>query len=196
MNLLLTAAWENKYVRALLLILLFVLLCFGLYEGGKYAQRKTTDVINAAKNEMLETMQKSLQTSIDTGIGNIQTNFDNNMKGIDQKLEDNKNAIAQTKSGLDNLGPVWLRVDDTSTTPGGSNNSTASKTATTQSGSDGAHYARLSDSSLQFLKGEAYRADECAVSLTKVQSELVDTRDAFQKYMDSVTAGLQASKIK
>lgn len=196
MNLLIAAVWENKILRGILLVLLFLLLCFGLYEGGKYAQRKTTDAINTAKNEMLESMQKSLQTSVNTGIGNIQSNLDSNIKGIDKKLEENKNAIAQSKSGLDSLGPVWLRVDDTGTAPGVSSNNTASKIATAGSTSDGAHYARLSDSSLQFLKGEAYRADQCAVSLNKVQGDLVETRAAFQSYMDSVTAILQAAKIK
>lgn len=195
MSEIITAVFANKVVRVILAILLILLIAFGLYEAGKYAQRTLTNAINEAKNEMLVQMQKSVQDTINNNIGNIQTSLDSNMAVINKQLKDNQNAIEQAKSGLDSLPDVWLRVDGTRTAPSGSSSSAPSKTGTVGSDSNGTYYAKLPTASLQFLKGESYRADQCAVSLTKVQGELADTRQAFQKYMDDVTAAMASAKV-
>lgn len=197
MSELVSAFLASKVVRTLLAILVLVLLCFGLYQGGKYAQRSLTDAINKAQDQLIAQIQQNLQATIDERMNTIQASLNSNMAGIQTNLKAQKDEISKTHDALNNLGDVWLQVEDTRNADGSSSGD--SKTTGSASGGSGSHgtsYAKLPAASVQFLKGEAYRGDQCAVRLTSAQQTLVQYQGAFEKYQTAVQDALKAAKLK
>jgi len=197
MSELVSAFLASKVVRALLAILVLVLLCFGLYQGGKYAQRSLTDAINKAQDQLIAQIQKNLQATINERVDTIQASLNSNMAGIQTNLKAQKDEISKTHDALNNLGDVWLQVEDTrNSASSGSGDNKAVSPAAGGSGSHGTHYAKLPAAFVQSLKGEAYRGDQCAVRLTVAQQTLVQYQGAFDKYQTAVQDALKAAKLK
>lgn len=197
MSELVSAFLASKVVRALLAILVLVLLCFGLYQGGKYAQRSLTDAINKAQDQLIAQIQKNLQVTINERVDTIQASLNSNMAGIQTNLKAQKDEISKTHDALNNLGDVWLQVEDTrNSASSGSGDNKAVSPAAGGSGSHGTYYAKLPAAFVQSLKGEAYRGDQCAVRLTVAQQTLVQYQGAFEKYQTAVQDALKAAKLK
>lgn len=190
-------ALGNPVVRWIIGIFVILLVMFGLYQGGKYAQRKVTETINTAQNQMLDIVQKNIQSNFNTQFDTLQGNINTQFASIDQRLKDNKNAIEDSRSALGHLDNVWMRVDGVSSTlPVSDSKDKAIGATASGSGSHGTYYAKLPDSSLQFLKGEAYRADRCAVRLDAAQQTLVQYKGAFEEYQKTVIDALNEATLK
>lgn len=186
---------KSRLARDSALILGVLLVIFGTYEVGQYTQRKATKLVDDAKNQVLAQVQNSIQTSTNNQTKSLQDNINQQFTSINTTMEQNNANIQKANNALDNLGPVWLRVDKVSTNPGTGNKDSTGTDTSTRSNSNGTYYAKLPDSSLQFLKGEAKRADECAVRLTAAQSDITGYLNAINNYQQIVKSALDASDL-
>lgn len=188
----------NRYVRLLLVIIMIVMVVYGIYRLGIHVQKTITDAITQTQEQMVSVIQKSIQSNLDGKVNDLSKKMDDNFNGINEKLNDAQNNIDQTRARLNNIGDVWLRVDKVSPTKGNSGSTGNQKGGSTgsQTGSDGVYYAKLPDENVQFLKGEAYRGDQCAVRLTAAQQALVQYKGAFEEYQRIVKDALALAKLK
>lgn len=193
-----SALLGNKYVQLLILIAVILLTVFGIYKFGMHVQNQINDSFNKAQADLIGTLKESLQGKLDNGIDDLSKKMDANFEKLNGRLEDATTKINATKSQLDGLNDVWLRVEDVSDSRGDSSGvgSKGSEAAGSQSGSNGTHYAKLPTTSLQFLKGEAYRGDQCAVRLTSAQQALVQYKGAFETYQGILQDALKQAKLK
>ncbi|QQV92139.1 putative spanin [Klebsiella phage vB_KpM_FBKp24] len=187
----------NRYFRCLIVILLIMLLVFGIYQAGKYVQKKINDTVAQVTNQITKNVQESLQKSLNEQMGGLQNQIDNNFSSINGKFDEQQQSINDTKLKLNNIGDVWLRVERVRTDAEHVSNAkgTGSKSTGSSGGSDGTYYAKLPDSNVQFLKGEAFRADQCAVRLGAAQQVIVQYKGAFEKYQSLVATYLAAAQI-
>lgn len=192
-----TSFFNNKLVRWLLVILSILLFIYGVFKAGEYAQKKITETIADVTNQMTQTIQKNLQQSLDEHMGALQNELDNNLSSINGKFDEQQKAIKNTQSKLDGIGDVWLRVERVRTDQKhiGNAQGTGSQTPGSSGGSDGTYYAKLPAENVQFLKGEAFRADQCAVRLNAAQQVIVQYKGAFVKYQELVEVYLNAAQL-
>lgn len=183
--------------RILISLLVLILIVAGLYYGGKYAQRKFDAAVSAATQQVTNSIQASLQRSLDEKMSGLQNDLDGKFATLNGKYDEQKKNIDSTRDQLNQLGDVWLRVEDVRTDEKhvGNTGSSGSQSTGSQTGSNGTHYARLPNSSVQFLKGEAYRADQCALRLGAAQEALVLYKGAFEKYQTFAAAYLNAAAV-
>lgn len=192
-----TALLNNTFVRAILVILALLLVAFGLYKLGEHVEKKINDTIQQTTDSLVKNMQDSLQKSMDNRLDQFSTDLDGKIASINVDFSNAQKNIDATNTKLNNLGDVWLRVDRVQSGQGNVSNPTGqgNKSTGSGSGSDGTYYAKLPDASLQFLKGEAYRADQCAVRLTSAQQVLVQYKGAFEQYQQLVQTYLAAANV-
>lgn len=187
----------NKYFRCLIVIVLILLFILGVYHAGKYAQKKINDTVAQVTNQITKNVQESLQKSLNEQMGGLQNQIDNNFSSINGKFDEQQQSINDTKLKLNSIGDVWLRVERVRTGAEhvSDSKSTGSKSTGSSGGSDGTYYAKLPDSNVQFLKGEAFRADQCAVRLGAAQQVIVQYKGAFEKYQSLVATYLAAAQV-
>lgn len=192
-----TSLLANKFVRWVLIVVLIFLFIFGIFKAGEYVQQKVNDTITKVTNDITKNIQVELQKSLDEKMGKMQGSLETELTKINGKFDEQQKNINDTKSKLDGINDVWLRVErvradgeHVSDTKGTGSQSTGSG-----SGGDGTYYAKLPTENVQFLKGEAYRADQCAVRLGAAQQTLVQYKGAFEKYQDLVQTYLSAAQV-
>lgn len=187
----------NTLTKYLLGIAGVVIVVVGLYQAGKYAQRKIDDTVTKVTSSITNSVRASLQESLNKEMGGFRDDFNSKIDQVNKNYAANQNSINRTRDQLNNLSDVWLRVDKVRSNSQHVSDAkgTGSQSATSQSGSDGTYYAQLPNEDVQFLKGEAYRADQCAVRLNSAQQALVQYEGAFELYQRLVREYLAAAQV-
>lgn len=160
-----------------------------------YVNAQVEKKMLVARNAMLAAVQTSIQGEINGRLDELSHTLDANFENINKSLSDAKANIETQRAQLDSIGDVWLRVD--AVKGSGSNTGDKSKGSSgpgNQSGDNGASYAKLPAAHVQFLKGEATRANEYAVRLIAAQQALVQYKGAFEKYQLYVKDALEKAK--
>lgn len=181
-------------------IFLYVLLIGGagtyaVVKLNQYVSYRLDKALTDQRNAILSDVQKSIQESLDRQLNDLSGRLDDQFNRINVGLNDAKSKIENQRTQLDSIGDVWLRVDATRADSGTGSKGEGSKSSGNQSGDNGAGYAKLPATHVQFLKGEAYRADQCAVRLGAAQETLVQYKGAFEQYQQYVRDALERAKI-
>ena len=192
-DLLLTLLKKSRVARDLFFVGGILLVIVGIYEAGKLAERKATEIATKIENASLVNAQNDLQQKVNDQFGAMQKNINNQFATLQHSLETNNANITATRDNLSKLTDSRVLVTNISSDTSTSSNT--SKTGTSKGEASGSYYARLSDSSLQFLKGEAYRADQCAVRLTGAQSLVSEYQKDIKEYQDAIQSIIAQSKI-
>ncbi|UQT03120.1 hypothetical protein TOTORO_02570 [Serratia phage vB_SmaS-Totoro] len=184
-----------QYKTYLFIVLIAIVSTYVVVKVNAYINNQVEKRLLESRNAMLKELQKSIQGSLDNKLDGLSASMNDGFAKINKGLNDAKQNIESQRTQLDNIGDVWLRVDATKGSDGNAGDKgQGSKGTGDQSGDNGTYYAKLPNSSLQFLKGEAYRADQCAVRLGAAQEALVQYKGAFEKYQTYVREALDQAK--
>ncbi|QDB71172.1 i-spanin [Serratia phage Moabite] len=191
----LISAFLGQYKLYIYIALIAIASTYIVVKVNQYINAQVEKRLTDARNSMLSELQKGLQAGLDDKLNGLSKSMDDGFDKLNKGLNDAKTNIDKQRTQLDSIGDVWLRVDATKGADGNAGDKgKGSQVTGSPAGSNGTYYAKLPESSVQFLKGEAYRADQCAVYLGAAQEALVQYKGAFEKYQQYVREALDQAK--
>lgn len=169
-----------------------ILLVVGAYWFGGYNERDKSTAVDGAVHTLTNNLNAKLGSVVDSQVGGINTRLKDSFDEMSLQFSVNQKSLNDRYLSILNAPPGRVLV--TPSVRSAADAETAKLAAASGRG-DGSYYAELSNSSRDFLAGEARRADQCAVQLTDAQQTLKEWKRAVEDYNRTIAAAYATPEV-